>query len=179
MSDLEAEFARFLGDQFITYIGREEGTPKPKALKDKEIAERERRKELRLLEQERRRQARMRQEQEEIERLMREGGPEDPFFKFDQVARVVCAAHNVSMEAVLADNRRPAIVRARGHLMYLARKHLNMGWTEIGRLMRRDHSTIINGVTQFTNRYTDLPVCAEVMGLLSEVIPASEPDTSS
>lgn len=176
MSDLEVEFLKILGNQFTTYVGREGGSPKPEALKEMERLERQREKELRLAENERRRQERIRQEQETIKRLALEAAANAPSAKFDQVARVVCAVHNVSMEAILADHRQLAITTARSHLMYLARKHLNMRWSEIGRLMCRDHSTIVSGVERFGRCYLDLPMHSEVLTLLSEVIPACAPD---
>lgn len=175
--DLEAAFLKHLGDQFTLYIGREAGMPAPPALKERRLVARARSRERLLAEKEQKRQAKMRHEQAMIARQTTSStGPQ---VKFDQLARIVCAAHDVEMADVLSETKRSPIVKARFHLMYLAREHLKMGWTEIGWLMRRDHSTVNHGVEQFALRHMDLPVYAEVMQLLAEAIPASETDTSS
>ena len=36
--------------------------------------------------------------------------------------------------------------------MYIFRTHLNMQWTEIGRIFHRDHSTAIHGVKVINNQ---------------------------
>lgn len=177
MSDLERAFLEHLGNQFTPYIGREGGAPKPEAEREKERMDRKRKLERRLAEVERKRQERM---AEERKRLLREAAEASGTkFKFDQIVRAVCAVHDVTENELLIFNRRRNLVVARGHIMYLARMYLNMGWSEIGRAMKRDHTTVMHAVEQFEEKGLDKRTQDEVLALLAGVIPALASDKSS
>ena len=165
MTDMEAEFLKHLGNSFVPYIGREEGLPKPPELAAREREERERKQELRRKEEERRRKEKLEKERADLEALAKaENAPSE----MERVIRAVCAVHGVTREELLDHNRRNDLVVARQHVTWLARTRLEIGWTEIGRIMQRDHGTIMTGYKRFMTALVNIPQVAEVNELLEE-----------
>lgn len=65
---------------------------------------------------------------------------------FNQIAAVICAGEEVSMEALCAPDRHQEIVFARQLVLYFA-KEFNIGSLYyIGRKLNRDHATVIHSI---------------------------------
>ena len=71
-----------------------------------------------------------------------------------EVIKFISAQTGITTDEMLSRTRKRDIVTARMLCMYIFRTHLNMQWTEIGRIFHRDHSTAIHGVTVVSNQRT-------------------------
>ncbi len=90
---------------------------------------------------------------EEVKRLKREiVQPRLDITKNEQtwhdVMRAVCQVFNMTPDAIQSQNRKQDFVFARHMFCYICRKHLCLSLTDIGRILMRDHSTIINAVSK-------------------------------
>jgi chromosomal replication initiation ATPase DnaA len=63
-----------------------------------------------------------------------------------EAMRVVCIIYDVTPDEILEKVRRQGIMDARHLFCYLCRKHLKMTYLSVGKILHRDHSTIINSV---------------------------------
>ena len=70
----------------------------------------------------------------------------------NDVIAFISAQTGITPKEMLSRTRQRDIVTARMLCMYIFRTHLNMQWTEIGRIFHRDHSTAIHGVTVINNQ---------------------------
>ncbi len=66
--------------------------------------------------------------------------------RIDTILRIVCSATGVSKRELLAHNRSRKIVNARHMAMWLLRRHTFLSLPAIGRILHRDHSSVLNGV---------------------------------
>jgi chromosomal replication initiation ATPase DnaA len=64
------------------------------------------------------------------------------------VMRAVCQTFNLTPDEIQSQNRKQELIFARHMFCYLCRKHLQMSLVDIGRILMRDHSTIINAVSK-------------------------------
>jgi len=64
------------------------------------------------------------------------------------VMRAVCQTYNMTPDEIQSQNRKQEVMFARHMFCYLCRKHLSMPLSGIGKILMRDHSTIINSVTK-------------------------------
>lgn len=64
------------------------------------------------------------------------------------VMRAICQTFNLTPDEIQSQNRKQELIFARHMFCYLCRKHLQMPLVEIGRILMRDHSTIINAVSK-------------------------------
>jgi chromosomal replication initiation ATPase DnaA len=65
-------------------------------------------------------------------------------WRFDLIMRAVCAAHQVSPEAVLSPRRTKEIVHARHHVAHDLRKQLGWSLPRIARALNlKDHTSVI------------------------------------
>lgn len=64
------------------------------------------------------------------------------------VMRAVCQTFNLTPDEIQSQNRKQELIFARHMFCYLCRKHLQMSLADIGRILMRDHSTIINAVSK-------------------------------
>jgi len=62
------------------------------------------------------------------------------------VMRAVCQTFNLTPDEIQSQNRKQELIFARHMFCYLCRKHLQMSLVDIGKILMRDHSTIINAV---------------------------------
>ena len=69
--------------------------------------------------------------------------------EWTEAMRVVCIVHDVTPDEILEKVRRQGIMDARHLFCYLCKKHLRMTYLSIGRILHRDHSTIIHSVQTF------------------------------
>ena len=65
---------------------------------------------------------------------------------WNDVMRAVCQVFNTTPDEIQSQNRKQDLVFARHMFCYLCRKHLKMTYLSIGKILHRDHSTIINSV---------------------------------
>jgi chromosomal replication initiation ATPase DnaA len=171
MSDLEAAFLKHLGNSFVPYVGREEGLPKPDELIAMEKTQRQREAERRRQEKERKRQEHIAKERAAQEHLRK------TTTELERVLRAVCAVHGTTLNDLIKQDRRHSTVAARLHAMWLMRHRLNMGWSAIGRVMARDHGTVISNCERFHKSLRTIPQVAEVEDLLTS--PSASPDSYS
>jgi chromosomal replication initiator protein len=68
----------------------------------------------------------------------------------DAIVQAVCAYFNVSKRALLGPARARIVARPRQMLMYLLRTETGMPLEEVGRMVGRDHSTVIHAVDKIT-----------------------------
>jgi len=61
-----------------------------------------------------------------------------------RIPEAVCTYHGVTMEQLRGKHRVRAISQPRQIVAYLLREMTNLSWEDIGRIIRRDHSTAIN-----------------------------------
>lgn len=62
-----------------------------------------------------------------------------------EVVKIVAEITGVEEELILSRNREEDVSFARHLCFYLITKHTNFGWSLTGRLMNRDHSSVIHG----------------------------------
>ena len=58
----------------------------------------------------------------------------------------VCEVFEIPVQTLLSRDRTPEVASARQAAMYLVRTYTDLSSVEIGRLFRRDHSTVLAGV---------------------------------
>jgi chromosomal replication initiation ATPase DnaA len=63
-----------------------------------------------------------------------------------EAMRVVAIIYDVTPDAIVDKVRTQNIMDARHLFCYLCRKHLKMTYLSVGKILNRDHSTIINSV---------------------------------
>ena len=66
--------------------------------------------------------------------------------EWTEAMRVVAIVYDVTPDAIVDKVRTQNIMDARHLFCYLCRKHLKMTYLSIGKILHRDHSTIINSV---------------------------------
>ena len=66
--------------------------------------------------------------------------------EWTEAMRVVSIVYDVTPDAIVDKVRTQNIMDARHLFCYLCRKHLKMTYLSIGKILHRDHSTIINSV---------------------------------
>jgi hypothetical protein len=70
--------------------------------------------------------------------------------RFALLMKRACVIYDVSSVDILGANRSQRIIAARHAVMYVARTHLELDLSEIGRRMNRDHSTVIHAVSMIS-----------------------------
>jgi len=64
-----------------------------------------------------------------------------------EIVREVCSAFNVRFSEIVGKIQTPEVVRARQHAMYRLRtERPDMSFTQIARIFRKDHTTVIHSV---------------------------------
>lgn len=66
--------------------------------------------------------------------------------EWTEAMRVVSIVYDVTPDAILDKGRTTNLKDARHLFCYLCRKHLKMTFLSIGKILQRDHSTVINSV---------------------------------
>jgi hypothetical protein len=61
------------------------------------------------------------------------------------VVAAVAYAHAVPIETIVGPSRERKVVAARQHAFHVMKEKLDLGYSEIGRYMGRDHSTVMHG----------------------------------
>jgi chromosomal replication initiation ATPase DnaA len=70
----------------------------------------------------------------------------------DRILRAVCRLNRVSLDELKSRSHARRIVRVRQQAMYLLRTRLRMSFSSIGRLLNRDHTTVLHGVRAHAER---------------------------
>lgn len=83
------------------------------------------------------------------------------FEKIGALLAIICKYFNISTTEVLGKKKDKAICKPRQALMFYLKNLLKLQWSEIGRYLGRDHSTVIHGHKQWSidikeGRYLDL-----------------------
>lgn len=74
-----------------------------------------------------------------------------------------------------AKTRKSEIVRIRHCMYYFFTFELNLGSSEIGRLMNRDHATVINGRENVKNFQKFEPVYIDILSVIKSIFLGEEP----
>ena len=72
-----------------------------------------------------------------------------------RILHAVAAQHGVQASEILSESRRRIIVNARFEVFYRLRMDLAMSYIKIGTVMRKDHTTVMHGVSQIRKRLLD------------------------
>lgn len=75
----------------------------------------------------------------------------------DKLMQAVCQTCSVSREDVLGKNRQKNLVEARQILMYLYKENLDLSFPAIGKLLNRDHTTVLHAFRKITKDLLDNP----------------------
>lgn len=73
-----------------------------------------------------------------------------------RILHAVAKQHNVDVSEILGVSRKRHILQARVEVFYRLRVDLNMSYTKIAGLMKKDHSTIVHGVSKLRARLLDV-----------------------
>lgn len=68
--------------------------------------------------------------------------------KWEDVVRAICQVYSITPDDIYAKNRNQHIVYARHTFNYICRTRLRMQLEWIGRIINRDHTTVIHSVRQ-------------------------------
>lgn len=66
--------------------------------------------------------------------------------KWKLISREICEKHKVSLDELKGPRRTPRYIPIRYELYYRLRTELGMSWGQIGKVVNRDHSTVLYGV---------------------------------
>lgn len=88
----------------------------------------------------------------------------------EEVLGIVAHAYEVSREETLVHRRTSQLVHARQVLMYLLRTELKMSLPKIAKFLSRDHTTVIYGCDQITQKIkTDSTLAEEVEAIRNRI----------
>ena len=74
-----------------------------------------------------------------------------------RVLHAVAAHHKISPSEITGTSRRRHVIKARFEVFYRMRVDLNMSYTKISQLMKKDHSTVMHGVNKVKKMLLDRP----------------------
>lgn len=72
-----------------------------------------------------------------------------------RIMHAIAAMHKIDAQDILGTSRKRHIVNARFELFYRMRTDLCMSYMKIGKLVKRDHSTIMHGVWKIRQKLLD------------------------
>jgi len=84
----------------------------------------------------------------------------------DQLMNRVCAAYHVKREQLLSPSRIQPLATARQVWMYLLRKETRLSYPAIGKLMQREHATVMSGVRKVERQMLEQPLFARMVETL-------------
>ena len=71
----------------------------------------------------------------------------------DKIIQTVCRKWNVSIDDVCGRSRKQEVVYTRMIIAYFLRQYTTLSTTKIGRLINRDHSTIIHYLKTYDSEF--------------------------
>lgn len=84
----------------------------------------------------------------------------------EELINKVCKYYSLGKRQLLGNSRAVPVVRPRQVLMYLMRKQIDLPYQEVGRLVGRDHSTVMNAVEKITQLLsTNVDIQEDIMGI--------------
>lgn len=84
----------------------------------------------------------------------------------DDLINKVAKYYSLGKRQLLGDSRALPVVRPRQILMYLLRKQVDLPFQEVGRIVGRDHSTVMNAVEKITQLLsTNVDIQEDIMGI--------------
>lgn len=84
----------------------------------------------------------------------------------DDLINKIAKYYSLGKRQLLGDSRAIPVVRPRQILMYLLRKHVGLPLQEVGRVVGRDHSTVMNAVEKITQLLsTNVDIQEDIMGI--------------
>lgn len=86
------------------------------------------------------------------------------------IIQIVCNKFDVTPEEIKSSKRNSYINEPRQIIMYLCRKYTGISLVELGKLLGRDHSTIISGVDKIVNKMNEEPEFKDTIKLLIQMI---------
>lgn len=86
-----------------------------------------------------------------------------------QIVKVVAEARNVSVYEIASSSRSQPISWARQEIMYLVRELTNLSLPSIGRILGRDHTTILHGLRQVNERRKNIIYAQEISRMQAEL----------
>ena len=72
-----------------------------------------------------------------------------------RILHAVAAKHQVGVDEILSKSRRRLIVEARFEVFYRLRVDLSLTYTKIAQLMKKDHTTVMHGVSKLRQKLLD------------------------
>ena len=88
----------------------------------------------------------------------------------DEMINKVAKYYQLGKRQLLGDSRAVPIVRPRQILMYLLRVYMDLPLQEVGRIVGRDHSTVMNSVEKITNLLsTNVDIQEDIRGIKKSV----------
>jgi chromosomal replication initiator protein len=86
------------------------------------------------------------------------------------ILQEVCSYFNLNPQMLLGNNRRADLVNARQIIMYLCRLLTDKSLHDIGKFIKRDHTTVGHGVEQVEFRkQTDLQLSKDIQTLYENI----------
>ena len=84
----------------------------------------------------------------------------------DDLINKVAKYYSLGKRQLLGESRALPVVRPRQILMYLLRKHVDLPFQQVGRIVGRDHSTVMNAVEKITQLLsTNVDIQGDIMGI--------------
>lgn len=88
----------------------------------------------------------------------------------DTIVDIVAEHFNISRNDILSKKRNAEISQPRQIVMYLCREVLDMPYKSIGRVLSRDHSTVMHGITSVEDEMSAYPEMAKTIDILKKKI---------
>jgi hypothetical protein len=87
--------------------------------------------------------------------------------KIQNVVQAVCSFYGMSMEEIKSDRRYNRITRPRMVAAYLARTLTMASWGQIGRVLRKDHTTVMYACKKLGPTAKDDPEIQKILAALT------------
>jgi len=77
------------------------------------------------------------------------------FPRLRQVVDAICHTNNIELHELMSNRREQRIVNARFIYYWIATKHCDKSYGEIGRFINKDHSTVMHGFKKTKDKFND------------------------
>ena len=75
--------------------------------------------------------------------------------RFKALVDEVAQTHGINRDELLGTHRHPRVAHPRQNLCLLAQERFGWSTTQIGRMIGRDHSTVVHGIQQARKRIAE------------------------
>jgi hypothetical protein len=83
--------------------------------------------------------------------------------KLHYILRAVCQFCGISRDDIISDRRTDRVTRPRQLFLHLARELTNATWGEIGKVVKKDHTTVMYGWRKISENRADYPEVGELV----------------